>query len=65
MSKPSAKLTEQEIEFKLSQIVATQAADGIIVTEEEKTNLREYISGRISFEELRAQGDAELKVAAE
>ena len=56
MSKPNVKLTEQEVEFKLSQIIATQAADGIIITEEEKTNLREYISGKISFEELRARG---------
>jgi len=60
MSPPTKKLTEKEIEHRIAQVVETQVAKGIIITEQNEQDLRDYLNGDMPFDEVAQEVETAL-----
>ena len=66
MNQPTRPRTsDEQIEYNISQVVATQAMSGHFLTEEDKQELRDMHTGKISIDELVAKHNEKYKALAE
>ena len=54
-------MPEQEIEFHIKDIAATQAIEGIAMTPENEQDMRDILSGKISIEEASTRAIARAR----
>ena len=65
MTQPTKKLTEKEIEHRIAQVVETQVAKGIIITEQNIQDLRDYLNGDMPFDEVAQEVERKRKILEE
>ena len=59
------KLTEKEIEHRIAQVIAAQAANGITITEQNIQDMRDYLSGHMPFDEVAQEVERKRKILEE
>ena len=59
------KLTEKEIEHRIAQVVETQAVKGVMTTEQNIQDMRDYLSGHMPFDEVAQEVERKRKILEE